>query len=495
MPPQQQSHEELREPLLSISEESSALSTRQLRKNQRNVTLTLVYTGLAFAGRSIWSQSVLSTFVYFLRNDNPEAVGYITAVMGISQLVASFPAGYVADAYRRDTLLRASSVMGVTAIAATTAACWQENYVYLVVALSIWGCCYGFANTTLSALFADSIQDGERAHYFTQRAMLRTLGNVAGPVCALALFALLGDSWTLKDCAIVMAVGQMICFPAVVLLCFFDDSDDVVDGEEDVGNCPVVADNGVEECRESKQVVHQDQDDSIDSCEQNLLLNSEEEIANNIEGDDSPPDNIIINVICNGCCCIQPHRVIPIVIAVADMISGLGSGMSLRYFPLFFMDNLKLSPVKVQVIYILSPLAQVVLMKISQHLAKSYGRCHVTVAFKWMGILLMLLMIAAYSVFQASPWLVCLLFIIRTGFMNSCGALTRSMLMDNVPSHERGRWSALESVNMFSWSGSAALGGVLVGWVGIVPLFAITASIQFVSSLVVVSLFGVDTIE
>jgi hypothetical protein len=69
------------------------------------------------------------------------------------------------------------------------------------------------------------------------------------------------------------------------------------------------------------------------------------------------------------------------------------------------------------------------------------------------------------------------------------------MLMDNVPSHERGRWSALESVNMFSWSGSAALGGVLVGWVGIVPLFAITASIQFVSSLVVVSLFGVDTIE
>ena len=67
--------------------------------------------------------------------------------------------------------------------------------------------------------------------------------------------------------------------------------------------------------------------------------------------------------------------------------------------------------------------------------------------------------------------------------------------MDNVPSHERGKWSVLESVNMFSWSGSAALGGMLVGWFGIVELFAITAAIQLVSSLVVLSLFGVDTKE
>lgn len=67
--------------------------------------------------------------------------------------------------------------------------------------------------------------------------------------------------------------------------------------------------------------------------------------------------------------------------------------------------------------------------------------------------------------------------------------------MDNVPSNERGKWSALESVNMFSWSGSAAIGGFLVGVLGIVPLFAITASIQFISSLLVMALFGVDTTE
>lgn len=88
--------------------------------------------------------------------------------------------------------------------------------------------------------------------------------------------------------------------------------------------------------------------------------------------------------------------------------------------------------------------------------------------------------------------LVCILFVLRTGFMNATSPLTRSMLMDNVPSHERGKWSALESVNMFSWSGSAALGGVLVGLFGIVRLFAITAVIQLVSSLVVMMLFEVD---
>ena len=65
-------------------------------------------------------------------------------------------------------------------------------------------------------------------------------------------------------------------------------------------------------------------------------------------------------------------------------------------------------------------------------------------------------------------WTVCVLYVLRTAFMNSTGALTRSLLMDSVPKNERGRWSALESVNVLSWSGSAVIGGLLVGAMGIV---------------------------
>ena len=79
--------------------------------------------------------------------------------------------------------------------------------------------------------------------------------------------------------------------------------------------------------------------------------------------------------------------------------------------------------------------------------------------------------------------------------MNSTGALSRSVLMDNVTKDERGKWSALESVNMFSWSGSAALGGLLVDLVGILPLFAIMASLQFVGTGPLICLFPHDPVE
>lgn len=79
--------------------------------------------------------------------------------------------------------------------------------------------------------------------------------------------------------------------------------------------------------------------------------------------------------------------------------------------------------------------------------------------------------------------LICTLLVFRTAFMNSTSALTKSVLMDHVPNNERAKWSALESFNMFSWSGSAALGGILVDHHGILFNFCITASLQLVATL------------
>jgi hypothetical protein len=64
--------------------------------------------------------------------------------------------------------------------------------------------------------------------------------------------------------------------------------------------------------------------------------------------------------------------------------------------------------------------------------------------------------------------------------------------MDAVPKHERAKWSALESVNMFSWSGSAAIGGLLVGYKGIIFNFLVTGSVQFLGTVPLVLLFSRD---
>jgi MFS family permease len=137
------------------------------------VHLTLAFTWFAFAGRSMWNQSVSATFLFLIHDDNPEAAEFFTAVMGLSQLLVSFPVGFLADRYRRDTMLKLASVVGVVAATVTFLSLHLESFSLLVVALAVWGVTWGIANhTALSALFADSIPNGERSHYFTQRSIL-----------------------------------------------------------------------------------------------------------------------------------------------------------------------------------------------------------------------------------------------------------------------------------------------------------------------------------
>lgn len=477
----------LREPLLSSQQETrdellqhptTWSSETGLPEPSRNVHLTLIYTIFAFAGRSMWSQSILATYVFLLKND-VEAVGYITAVLGMAQLVASIPAGITADFKSRRSILRMASILGALAIATTMTACLVKNYFWLVTALAAWGIFNGVTNTTLDALFTDSIPVGDRSHFFTQRASLVSLGNVVGPFVSLVMFLTLGNHWTVQDCTRVMAMGQLICLPSVIMLCFFKDSN----MHENTNEHDTWTGTATLSCQ------------SIHSAVSVQTISAPLDEESNPQADQDQPNELHRDD-------LQSHtylqslrdRHIPATIAIVDIISGLASGMSIRYFPIFFVDNLQLSPVFMQALYILSPLLMVVLMKVGQLLSIRWGRLHVTVLFKWIGVIFMFAMIGAYHR-GGHPVLVCTLYVLRTAFMNSTGALSRSALMDHVPYNERGRWSALESVNMFSWSGSAAIGGILVQRMGLLPMFAVTAGLQWVGTWPMISLFQHDFME
>lgn len=475
----------LTEPLLPATEASAAddpLSrnpcqpeTEGRNEVSKNVHLTLAFTWFAFAGRSMWNQSVLATFIFLIRDGDAEAVGFVTAVTGLSQLLVSFPVGFLADRYRRDTMLKLASVVGMVAVTVTLLSLHLGSFSLLVVALAVWGIMWGITNTALSALFADSIPNGERSHYFTQRSIILKFGNVAGPLAALSMFAYLGDKWTMRECSTVMAVGQALTFPAVILLCYFND------------------DNAISEEQPAQEHI-------IRGEEENCFRTETESESSRSSGDNSlngdSDDNVSVEeeAQANSCFRYLEERSIPVKIALADVTSGLASGMSIRYFPIFFCDNLGLTPVIVQVLYMSSPLLQAGLMKIAQRASKKHGRCKVAVLFKWTGISFMLLMVASY-VRGLPVWFVCLMFVLRTSFMNSTNALTKSVLMDNIPKEERAKWSAMESVNMFSWSGSAALGGLLVGYEGIVFNFCVTACLQLLATLPLAALIATDKAE
>jgi hypothetical protein len=313
---------ELSQPLLSnleASQESHGHGAEsRLPIISKNVNLTLCYTFLIFCGRSIWNQNVLATFAFLLKDGDPKAVGFMTAAMGLCQLAASAPTGVLADRYRRDALLKVASIVGLLAVSTTTYSILlssSPSYDGLLLALCCWGCFWGIVQTSLSALFADSIPCGQRSVYFTKRSILINMGNVTGPTVALIMFLVLGNEWTIDDCARVMGFGQLACLPALGLLWYFNDDD-----------CETADPSTVENDGEDDE----NYESSLTEAEANTISEL---------GTDSDSQPLLSNVTQNEdetysaaklasmfpCCCNE-RRIIPIMVATADVMAGLASG-------------------------------------------------------------------------------------------------------------------------------------------------------------------------
>jgi MFS family permease len=356
------------------------------------------------------------------------------------------------------------------------------------------------ANTSVMALFADAIPDGQRAHYFTRRSIVTLAGNTFGPLVSLVMFVFLGDTWTLPECALVIALGQVFFLPALVLSMYFNDDDNDIRRRE-------ASEEENRQDDEEQSYLRLDEDtNDIDEedgriCDGMSLVSTPNRYGDSTTDadDDNDDDNDgssrgqrrFPRLQCLASCFPQ-DRTIPYLIATGEVVSGLGAGMSIQHLPIFLMDQLRLRPVQVQALSVISHLVMAALMHVAQRVATRYGRCRVSLAFKWVGIAFMVLLIVSYHL-RVPSWLVCVIYVVRSGFMNSTSALTRSVLMDHVPSCERGKWSAIESINMFSWSGSAAIGGLIIAKMGsLLPLFGITALVQFVASLCLLPLLDVD---
>ena len=68
-------------------------------------------------------------------------------------------------------------------------------------------------------------------------------------------------------------------------------------------------------------------------------------------------------------------------------------------------------------------------------------------------------------------------------------------LNDYVSIRHRAKWNTLESVNTFSWSGSAALGGWLIDNHGYRATFLATAALQTLSLLLLSTLLRLVPVE
>jgi hypothetical protein len=183
-----------------------------------------------------------------------------------------------------------------------------------------------------------------------------------------------------------------------------------------------------------------------------------------------------------GCCTLRVRH-IPLIIFISDMTICLGAGMTVAFFSIYFKQVYSMSPFGVAGVFAGAPVAIALLSVLAVPLNRVLGRAGASIAFNTAGTVALFVM----SI-NLPMWLAVGLYMLRTAAMNAGYPTQRAIMMDVVEKRHRGKWSALENVSSFTWTGSAALGGVLVDKLSFDDTFRITGGLFILSTLMLLPL-------
>lgn len=359
-------------------------------------------------------------------------VGMAESISGLSSLFLAIPVGLLVDKWpdKRARLLRLAFLFAVLATALAIFAVLTDIIVLMYLTLIMLGCFMELANSATEAIFADSIPAGKRSGFFTQKAILSTVGIACGPAISAVGLWFLGDKWEPYQMKAVILGGCLILPVCCVTLFFFDD--------------PAASRQQPSEA-------------------------SGGETTEAAAGSTSPgrPARSAGPL---------KSRHVPYILALANFITACGAGMTVKFFNLFFIEDQKFSPIAICILQTAYPLVIACFMKGLEHVAKPLGRSQAALLFFSTNVLCLFLL----SQLKNLPFLL-LVYLVRGGFANGTSALDRSILMDYTPSSQRGRWNAVESFTSMTWSGSAFVGGLLSDSHDYRFTFAITALVYATS--------------
>jgi len=464
-----------------------------LRVNH-NVFLNLSLSVLYGISASLWSGTAYVAYLKKMGHGSNGPVGDIEAVSGLASLLCALPIGYLADTMGRSVVIRAGGILlFVTAMLQIGILEWvgtdfgddddddphgsdsnKSNVaLWLMGAIMVfWGLGDGVVNGPCQALYADSTPEGERSTYFTYQFACYLSASAVGPLVSIIMFQTLGDEWDMYHLRIVIYVGLGMEVFNASLMMLFDDSkaletdddddgdDDDVSGDENENESDANGDNNNNNNNPSDQSAAADGQAAED---ESSSLSS------------SPPPSLLTPM-------QKRQKWIPYIVFISGLISSLGSGMTVKFFPLFFKDEVGMTPSQVQLIYVLVPLVMVVLGALCTKIAGTgLGRVQTTALYNVGGISLLLCMVCFKSFLDAHPFYLVPIYVFRTGLMNATYPLTESILMDFVPKGQRARWKSLDSVASFGWCGSAAFGGWLADKYDYTHTFLVTAIFQIVA--------------
>ncbi|MHA1111059.1 MAG: MFS transporter [Promethearchaeota archaeon] len=405
--------------------------SQEYKKLNHNVRLSFLYSIFQNFGRGIWSGNILSAYIFFFADESNTILGWTSGVMGITMTLVVLPAGYFADKFRRDIILKIAAVVGFASLLVLI---FWNSLTAIFISLGLWGLYQGFTRPSLESILADSTISGDRSKMYSRLHLVRQLSSSIGPFINVILFLILGDSWDLITLKIVMIVGMVISMVSIGLMFLFNDNRSLGDSSES--------------------------------------LIATDEAGNNLKNNEFGKINLTVFLI----------------LIFSSLIIGIGAGMTIKYFGIFFIEEYTLQPIAVQLIMGTTAIVTGVAGIIAQRLSKFRGRIQMIFAFE-LAATLCLFIIATYP----PLWVLIPVFIMRGSLMNAGEPLSRSVLMDIVPKKHRGKVNSIQTISWgLLWNASAVLGGYLVGDVRPFNFrlnFLVTASVYVIGVFLLVFIF------
>jgi MFS family permease len=449
--------------------------SRVIVSMNHNVLLNLLLCVTYGLSDSLWSGTVIAAYLKKMGHGRNSWVGNVEAANGLAGLCTALPVGYLADTLGRDKVLAFGGVLIIVTamlhagllewIGTNETASHPHAEILLALIMALWGVGGGIIMGPSQALFADSVPSGKRSQYYLYLFVCFQVASCLGPLVSIVLFQTLGDDWDLYDLRLIIYVGLFFEVSNGFLMMFFDDSKalDEQGADDDATEHPSLLDN----C------------DTPTDSEATAATDTDRTMAatNNMGTIDNTADTTIT----------KRQKWIPYILFCHSLVFALGSGMTVNFFPLFFKDEVGMSPTQVQVVYFIVPLALAACGGLGQFISTrgGLGRVPTGLLFKVTGVTGLFSMVFFKKYLDKHPFLLVPIYIARTALMNASYPLEESILMDFVPKQERARWKSLESIAVVGWCGSAALGG----WAAdkahgdYTVTFLITACIQVVGCL------------
>mmetsp|Transcript_16364 Transcript_16364/g.53273 ORF Transcript_16364/g.53273 Transcript_16364/m.53273 type:complete len:570 (+) Transcript_16364:2219-3928(+) len=471
-----------------------------------NVRVALVTSVVIGCADSIWNGTVLSTFVYELGHSN-KFVGFVEAAIGLVQLVVAVPIGAYADSKKDGTsrkvfVTKLGCPCTATAAIATTACVYflafvREDHLSkellkcgLVGVMMLWGATESVVMGPFQALFADSLPTGARSDYYSYLYGGYIFSSCTGPALSIAMFALWGNDWSAKRLAKVLIVGMALeLFAAPFFLLFRESA--VLGAEADEVNADQRSDDDdgttfvISSSREAA-AEEEDEDASSETTTPSSPSSPTTPPPSPVQKKKTKKKEVPKYASIFGWR-METAAFVPWTMFLSSLLAALGSGMTVKFFPLYFKNAVGLSPIQVQVVYTLVPLAMCCGMGLAQALHPRIGRVQTIFLLHTTAVGLLLSMIVLDKV-GAAPWTIVLVYVVRTALANCTYPLEESILMDFVPRDTRARWKSVESIASFGWCGSALIGGVIADGFSYVTTFGATAALQLVAAVVGLSL-------